>query len=396
MANRGSGAHKNDNVAAGDMIPPMPKINSLQAIMRLRPKTGAEWSTIAFVLNRDMIKSDGTLDDLHAVIFPLGSFSTQELAEEHAKNIISMTGHPAVIAARYGAPVKLTTKFDPETVVQVPVDTRGRILQLESAQYRQEREEYERRLKIERDVMKEAEEETDPDSIEHFKRQCYLAIKNRAAYQMHSKEADTAWESYKKREMEVRDHFRRHPEHEVNWLPYLKEKLIERGELNLYHAMENAYKEIRDELLGLIESDDDDETTTITPASEVIKCECPGDVCLGLKSDKSGSSGDNEEECPGGVCMASRPNEDDDMIASEDVQDSTANNAPSESFDYVEESDDECPGGVCMASQKNEDDEMIAPEDIQSSDKTNENSKKASSGSKTRKSKGKKKRGGRR
>jgi hypothetical protein len=250
-------ANKQDNRAGGDIVPPLPKVNSLQALMRLRPKRGNEWCTFAFVLNRDIIKSDGSLDELHAVVFPLGAFDDQLKAEEHAKNIISLTGHPGVISAKYGSPVPLTTKFDPSTVTEVPVDMKGRIIELESSQYKRERDEYEKRVKQERDIMKEAEEETNPDSIEHFKRQCYLAIKNRANFQVHSREADTAWQNYKKREMAVRDHFARHPEHEKDWLPYLKEKLTERGELDLYYGMESAYKEIRDELLGLIDVDDD-------------------------------------------------------------------------------------------------------------------------------------------
>jgi len=258
-------AKKCDNIAAGDTFPPLPKVNSLQALMRLRPKRGSEWCTFAFVLNRDMLQSDGSLDDLHAVVFPLGAFDDQAKAEEHAKNIISITGHPGVVAARYGAPVPLATKFDPQTVVEVPVDVKGRLIELESAQYKREREQYEQRIKRERDIMKEAEEETDPDNIEHFKRQCYLAIKNRATFQMHSREADSAWQNYKKREMMVRDHFTRHPEHEKQWLPYLKEKLTERGELDLYYGIENAYTELKDELLGLIDSDSADESSPEQP-----------------------------------------------------------------------------------------------------------------------------------
>ena len=321
------------NRAAGDIIQSTPKINSLQAIMRLRPKVGSEWSTIAFVLNRDMIKPDGTLDELHGIVFPLGSFHSQELAEEHAKNVIAMTGHPAVVAARYGAPVKLTTKFDPNTVVDVNIDTKGRLIQMESSQYKHENEEYERRLKIERDIMKEAEEETDHDSIEHFKRQCYLAIKNRSNYQMHNKEADTAWANYKKREMAVRDHYRRHPEHETEWLRYLKEKLRERGEINLYKALKNAYKELREELLGLAESGDEGSVETNPTQPDTIECECPGSVCLGLKSQE-------KEECPGGVCMARKTDEDDELISAEEVSQETVQDttvSQTENTNFVEE-----------------------------------------------------------
>lgn len=262
---------KHKEVVGGETIPPPPRVNSLQALTRLRAKKGSEWCTFAFVLNRDMIKEDGTLDDLHAVVFPLGAFSEQKQAEEHAKNIIAITGHPIVMAAPYGSPVRLSTTLDPQATTQVRVEN-GRIVELETAQYKREQEEYERRMKQDRDMVKEANEETDPNSIEHFKRQVYLAIKNRASYQVHTREADSAWQNYKKREMAVRDHFARHPEHEQNWLPYLKQKLAERGEMNLYNGIEAAYIEIRDELLGLVESDES--------GSELGELDCPGGVCV--------------------------------------------------------------------------------------------------------------------
>lgn len=257
-----------NNIVGATSVPPPSQVNSLQALTRLRAKRGSEWCTFAFVLNRDMIQPDGTLDDLHAVVFPLGSFSDQEASDEHAKNVIAITGHKGVISARYGYPVKLTTKFDPEAVTEVYVDN-GRIVELETQQYKREVEEYEKRIKQEQELVKEAEDETNPDSIEHFKRHCYLAIKNRASYNVHRKEADSAWNSYKKREAALRDHFARHPEHEKEWLPYLKQKLAERGELNLYTGIEAAYSEIREELLGLVKDD------------------CENGVCMVEKQDES-------------------------------------------------------------------------------------------------------------
>lgn len=325
-----------DDRAAGDIIPPLPKVNSLQALTRLRAKRGCEWSTFAFVLNRDMIKEDGSLDELHAVVFPLGSFDNEDRAEEHAKNVISITGHPGVIAAKYGTPVPLTTKFNPQVVTEVKVDMKGRLMKLESDQYERENEEFERRVKQERDIIKEAEDETDPDNIEHFKRQCFLAIKNRAAYQQHKREADMAWENYKIREANVRIHYAKHPEHEEHWLQYLRAKLIERGEMNLYMSLEAAYKEIKNELLGITDETDsvsDTESNTESCVnnnlsseqsnyrSDNIICECPNNVCLGL--DTSGQNNlqsetlddssslslvssltSDDSDCQGGICMA--------------------------------------------------------------------------------------------
>jgi hypothetical protein len=331
-----------------------------------------------------MIRPDGSLDDLHAMVFPLGAFDDEAKASEHAKNIISITGHPGVIAARYGTPVHLTSKFDPNIVTEVAIDPKGRLIELESAQYRHERAEYERRAKQERDIMKEAEDETDPDSIEHFKRQCFVAIKNRSAFQLHSKEAETAWENYKKRETAVREHFARHPEHEKEWLPYLKEKLTERGELNLYLGIEAAYKEIRDEILGLRDDDSGDQDTcdggVCFPTAKPTEDVAPTDICSGgvsFPSDKSKEEVSPINICVGDACFPSVKSKDevpvpdqslkqpsiepigadkigdkcvvsqdqspgdDDMIDSEDVPEHKESSLPTNDQGFIDESDDD-------------------------------------------------------
>lgn len=330
---------------AGNIAPPVRKINSLQALARLRPKRGNEWCTFAFVLNRDMIKSDGTLDELHAVVFMLGAFDDQKLAEEHAKNVIAITGHPGVIAAPYGSPVPLTIKFNPQAVVEVPVDLSGKLIELESSQYKRENEEYERRVKIEHDIMKEAEEETDPDNIEHFKRQCYLAIKNKCNYYNHRHEADVAFENYKKREAIVRDHYTKYPDHERDWLPYLKKKLAERGEISLYDNIEAAYKEIREELLGLVKKD--------------ISCECPENVCPGslhhknndivesLISDMNNHNKiSNEVICENNVCLINKSVND-----TSDIED--LSNDSDDIIDSVEIREKiSCENGVCYVDKQ--------------------------------------------
>jgi hypothetical protein len=240
-------------VIAADHYNPPPKIASLQALTRLRPPRGQEWQVFAFVLNRDMIKEDGTLDDLYALLFPLGSFGESEEAFKHARKTIEITGHNAVIAGPYGSAIKLSSAFDPDHLEEVVLNEKGKLVEFEQAEYDHMKEEYERRTKIEREVAEEAEKETDPDELEHFKRQAYLAIKNLSKWKHLQRETETAQKNFEKRRDLVRDHYRRHPEHEAQWLPYLKDKLIERGENALYQSLEAAYQEIREDLLGLVE-----------------------------------------------------------------------------------------------------------------------------------------------
>lgn len=236
---------------ASEFLPQPKRIESMKKIIRLVPKNGHEWGVVASVLNRDMIKPDGTLDDLHAMIFLLGSFDTKEKAETHAKCVIEETGHPDIRVAKYGVAIPLTIKDDFSTISLVSIDTTGKIRDLETAQYKKDKECYEKRLKLERDLIQESEEEFDPENIEYFKRQCYLAIKYKAQYESQMKELEIINNNYKKREKLLREHYEKYPEHEKEWLPYLKEKLTERGELPLYDAIETEYEKHRDELLGL-------------------------------------------------------------------------------------------------------------------------------------------------
>ena len=236
--------------------PALVKRNTLQALARLRGPQGNDWCVFAFVLNHDVLDKDGKVDDFRGMVFLLGSFGEQAQAERHAKGIIELTGHTGVIVSRYAHPVPLTLKFDGKAVVEVPVDNKGKLVELETAQYKYEHEEYERRVKREKELTKEAEEETDRNSIEHFKRHCYLAIKNRAAIEYHKKQLSEMQANYEKHQAAIREHYTRHPEHEEQWLPHMKKKLLERGEEALYVNLENGYNKLRDELLGPVLHDD--------------------------------------------------------------------------------------------------------------------------------------------
>ena len=249
--------------------PPLVNKHTLEALSRLRATRGNDWCVFAYVLNHDIIDKDGKVDDLRAMVFLLGSFAEEKKAEKHAKSIIELTGHTGVIVAQYSRPVPLTVKFDAKAVTEVPVDNNGKLKKLESDQYQHEHDEYERRVKREKEMTKEAEEETDINSIEHFKRQCYLAIKDRAAYEFHKKQMAEALVNYEKHKAAIYDHYMRHPKHEEQWLQHLKEKLIERGEEGLYTGMETAYKKLRPELLNE---------------------QCDGDVCMSPTADPASSN----------------------------------------------------------------------------------------------------------
>ncbi len=286
------------------------KVNSLQSIMRLQPLKGSEWCVYAYVLNRDVVDKDGNVDDMRGMIFPLGSFRDRDEAEQHAKNVISITGHQGVVVAKYGCAIPLTTNIDHKTILNVPLDTRGKILKFESDQYKRDMEIYEKKVKEEDERIREAEEEWDIDSIEHFKRQCYLAIKNKSKYDELKKEMEMAHSMYEKRKSLVKDHYDRHPDHEASWLEYLKSKLIERGELDLYNDIESSYLSLRDDLLDLKskQSEKLDDPIVCTP-------DCNNSVPSILHHMSQFNLQDNQPpNCDNGICFLADSHHQEDTI----------------------------------------------------------------------------------
>ncbi len=204
---------------------------------------------MAYALNKDIIEKDGKISDTFGAAFCLGSFDDQLKAEQHAKEIIQLTQHPAIIAVKYGFPILLKPTLDPKTVTTVTLDAKGKLIEMDNKQYQEDIDKYEERMRLQKELEEEDAKESDPDDIEHMKRACYLMVKNKATYEVLQKQADEAKANYEKRLAQFRDHYRRHPEHEEKLMPYLKKKLLERGELPTYEAVEAGYLAMRSEVL---------------------------------------------------------------------------------------------------------------------------------------------------
>lgn len=230
---------------------PKPTVkNTLQAITRLRsPHHSQEWGVFAYALNSEIL-TDGKLDELYGLVFPLGSFSTKEEAETHAKNIVATTLHPGVVVAKYATPFPLSSGSKSENEVEkVKIDAKGKIIEMDKTAYEKEKALYEKRIALEKEIEEEAKAETDPNSVEHYKRSVYLAIKNREAYNFYTKQAEEAKQLYEKRLADAKAHYAAHPEHESEWLPILKDRLLERGESTLYNQIEAGYTTLRPEIV---------------------------------------------------------------------------------------------------------------------------------------------------
>lgn len=220
-------------------------IQGLQNIIKLKPEAGCEWNVYSYVINKDIIDEHGKVDDLRGLIFPLGSFDTLQKAENHAKNIIEKTGYSKVVVAKYGIPIQLSTKSDVSIIETVPVDINGKIINLESKAYEEQQEIYQKKIKYEQELKEECELECDINHIEHYKRIAYLTIKHYVNYLNLKKQLEEIESIYQKRKLELNDHLKLHPEHEKDFLPYFKEKLMKRGEEALYSFIETNYNKYK-------------------------------------------------------------------------------------------------------------------------------------------------------
>lgn len=238
-------------IIGSESIPPPSKVEGLQAITKLRPISGCKYGVYTYALNKDIIDKDGKVDDFRGVFFLLGTFDEKTDAENHVKNLMIKTKHSEFYISEYGKVIRIETNIDTSNISKVYFDSNNKIKQLETEQYMKDKEIYEKKMKLENDIVQEAENEFDPNHIDHFQRQCYLALKNKVNYETKKIEMEKILNNYEKNIKSIREHYTAHPEHEGQWLPNLKNKLQERGEVNMYTMIESNYSKYRDELLGL-------------------------------------------------------------------------------------------------------------------------------------------------
>jgi len=97
--------------------------------------------------------------------------------------------------------------------------------------------------------LEESKEENNVESIEYFKRKAHLATKYLTNYWELCNKADDYYKQYQEQKVLLKAHLKAHPEHEAQFLPYLKDKLLIRGEDELYRNIEHHYLKYREQIL---------------------------------------------------------------------------------------------------------------------------------------------------
>lgn len=217
-------------------------VDCLKKLVSLTPLTGKEWCVYTYILNSD------NNDDLKGLFFILGCFDTYQAALNHTHYIIEQTGCQKVGIARYSAAINLTNVINNDSI-DVPVDIKGKLIKFENQLIEKERKMVEDKIKRDEEYKKECEEEYDDTHIEHYKRNVYLTLKHLALINEYQQKINELQNLYQIRKNNVIQHYQLYPEHDTQFLPYLKDKLVKRGEEVLYNNIEQLYLKYRDQLL---------------------------------------------------------------------------------------------------------------------------------------------------
>jgi len=232
-----------------DQPQPTNIIHSLQKLLQSSIKHESLWNVYAYVINQDIIDDQGQIDDLRAIVIPLGSFCDYKKAVKHKDKLIEETGYKYFVIAKYGTIIPITVKPDLNIIEEVTVDMQNKLIKLEHEENKKQQQLYEEKIKYEQELKLECQRECDRHHIEYFKRQAYLASLHYMTYLELQKKSKETLDHYNKYKQLLKEHHLEHPEHKDQFLPYLKDKLIKRGEHELYDKINYAYQLCQNDLL---------------------------------------------------------------------------------------------------------------------------------------------------
>jgi hypothetical protein len=220
----------------------------------LTPPPGQEYALFAYLLNRDIVNEDGSLNPLRGLIFPLGSFPSEKKAKKRAHEIFEETGITAVVKTRYAAPTRITSDVDlsgTQTIISVPVGENGKVIkEITDADFTAATKKYEASQALQKELDEEAILEEDPDHPEHFRKVAYAAVRSSQRVQALEQELALLRSLHERNLKNFKTHYGNHPEHENTWLPALASKLRVRGETDLYDEIATYYNTHRDDFIN--------------------------------------------------------------------------------------------------------------------------------------------------
>ena len=222
-------------------------VNSLKSLCQLAPPKGQEndWVVCGFALNQAICRKDLTPDNEYGLFILLGYYPTEVLARKRAEHITKTTGARVCITKFcHWAEWKLLS--DSEYTTMIKEDVGGKLAEYDEQEFRRQQEKYKKKYEEEKAILHEQEKEVDPEDIAHYKQQWILAIQNFARLKMYHKKVASIEETYQHHIQKIRNHYTRHPNHDEEWLEYLKDLDYTEAQIE---CIQNAYFDLRKEIL---------------------------------------------------------------------------------------------------------------------------------------------------
>ena len=233
----------------------MVKTNTLQAILNSNYKLNDDENSyviFAYGLNLDIIDKNNQINNLYGCVIPLGTVKIDNKNEEsltkkiesYVSNMMKITNHKHFMIIKVGSVGFLEKIPDTKIVSKFLFDNDNRIIKIEDSERKKE-EEYE---KIQEDIKNERKNENDEGSLEKYKSDLLNCMYAYEQYENLIKKTQNMYENFTDLRSLVTKNLEQNPEYREQFLPFLKEKLRKRGELDFYNYVEKSYNNLENKI----------------------------------------------------------------------------------------------------------------------------------------------------
>ena len=213
--------------------------------MKCKPKPGQEWAIIAYVISEEVV------DGFHGLWFLVGTYSSREETVKEAKELIRETGIQSIHAIKTCTWGKIdeTTKYDRTIFVKDERDDVDKKLRkIQKDEQNKLRRKYEDNKIIKEEMEETIKLEQEEDSIEHYTRKWFLAVKQYEKLEYLHDEVIKAQDIYQKMIYNIKELNNKYEKHKDNWIPNLAKNLRKKGEENLLDIIIDRYNIINKEI----------------------------------------------------------------------------------------------------------------------------------------------------
>ena len=218
--------------------------NTYKLLEKRKPPTDQEFVIYAYFLFSE------PKDGRYGKQIYLGAYPTKKRALEEVEDIIRLTGHDCIYVTEACNWEDIDENKRPDRTLYVDPDTK--VTDLEN-QYKEkilkQKEEEEKRELISKELDEQVLNELKPDTIEHYAHNWFNAIKNKANYEYHKEQMEYYKQCYDTRVTKIREQYKNQPDIEKDWLNIYQDRLIRRGEEDIFLMMKTGHDNLVKDIL---------------------------------------------------------------------------------------------------------------------------------------------------